>query len=124
MQMPEKLKILGIFILNIMDEHIVKVNFGDVYWNVTPIEIEEPKTCKKLVRLEWGWGAGLTDEQRIECEEDGSPAGYESVTMTLDGVGLLVSSLVEILEKYPDESKIGKYIVDYIEGKQPKNEES
>ncbi len=105
-----------------MEDNFVKIEFDSIYWNLKAIEVEEEKTGKKLVRLEWGWGAGLTEEERREAEEDNSPAGFESVTTTMDGVAILVNSLVKILEKNPDESVMGKYIVDYIEGKQKKNE--
>jgi hypothetical protein len=103
-----------------MEDNFVKIEFNSIYWNLQAIEAEEDKTGKKLIRLEWGWGAGLTDEERIEAEEDNSPAGYETVTTTLDGAAMLVVELVKILEKNKDESVMGKYIVDYIEGKQPK----
>jgi hypothetical protein len=122
--MPEKLKISGIFNLNRMEDkkdNIVKIKFNSIYWNLQAIEDEEEKTGKKLVRLEWGWGAGLTDEERIEAEEDNSPAGYETVTTTLDGAAMLVVELMKIIEKNKDESALTKYIVDYIEGKQPKD---
>ena len=119
--MPEKLKISGIFSFNSMEDNFVKIDFNAIYWNLQAIEDEEAKTGKKLVRLEWGWGAGLTDEERIEAEEDNVPAGYETVTTTLNGAAMLVVELMKIIEKNKDESELTKYIVDYIEGKQPKD---
>ena len=104
-----------------MDDNIVEIKFDSIYWNLQAIEDEEPGTGKKLVRLEWGWGAGMTDEQRIDCENDNCPAGYETVTTTLDGAAMLVVELMKIIEKNKNESELTKYIVDYIEGKQPKD---
>ena len=97
-----------------MKDNFVKVKFDDVSWNVTPIETPEPKTNKKLIRLEWGWGAGLTVEQREQCIKDNVPTGYDSVTMTMDGVAMLFNGLLEILQRNSDESEIGKYILDHI----------
>ena len=104
-----------------MEDNYVKIEFDSIYWNLQAFEAEEDKTGKKLIRLEWGWGAGMTDEQRIDCEKDNCPAGYETVTTTLDGAAMLVVELVKILEKNADKSEMAKYIVDYIEGKQPKD---
>ncbi len=104
-----------------MEDNYVKIPFNGIYWNLQAIEDEEEKTGKKLVRLEWGWGAGMTDEQRIDCENDDCPAGYETVTTTLTVAVLLVVELMKIIEKNKDESELTKYIVDYIEGKQPKD---
>ena len=104
-----------------MEDNIVEIKFNSIYWNLQAIEDEEEKTGKKLVRLEWGWGAGMTDEERIDCEKDDCPAGYETVTTTLNGAAMLVVELVKILEKNKDKSEMAKYIVDYIEGKQPKD---
>jgi len=103
-----------------MEDNIVEIKFDSIYWNLQAIEDEEEKTGKKLIRLEWGWGAGLTDQERIEAEEDDVPAGYETVTTTLNGAAMLVVELVKILEKNQDKSELAKYVVDYIEGKQPK----
>jgi len=105
-----------------MEDNFVKIEFDSVYWNLQPIETEEPETGKPLIRFEWGWGAGLTDEQRIENEKDNVPAGYESVTTTLEGAAMLVSELLEILEKNKDKSKIVKTLINSIEGNQTKNE--
>ena len=102
------------------NSNFVKIDFNSIYWNLQAIEDEEASTGKKLIRLEWGWGAGLTDEERIEAEEDNCPAGYETVTTTLNGACMLVVELMKIIEKHKDESELTKYIVDYIEGKQPK----
>lgn len=99
----------------------IKIKFNDIYWNVFPIEILEPNTNKRLVRLEWGWGAGMTDEERIQCEKNNVPAGFKSVTMNMDGVAMLFNNLLEILQKNPNESKIGKYILDHIEIKKDEN---
>ena len=103
-----------------MDDNFVKIEFDSVYWNLVPIETEEAESGKKLVRLEWGWGAGRTDEERKEAYEDNIPAGFESVTTTMDGVAMLTKSLIEILEKNPNESTLGKIILDYIDGNQNK----
>ena len=119
MQSPrDQYGVSGFFCLNIMEDNFVKIEFNSMYWNVQAIETEEEKTGKKLVRLEWGWGAGLTEEERREAEEDNVPAGFKSVTMTIEGVAMLANRLIEILQKNPDESEMGKFIVDYIEGKQ------
>jgi len=104
-----------------MEDNFVKIEFDSIYWNLQAIEDEEPETGKKLIRFEWGWGAGMSDEERIDAAEDNVPTGYEKVTTTLDGAALLVVELVKILEKNKDKSEMAKYIVDYIEGKQPKN---
>ena len=81
---------------NMMNNY-VKIDFDSIYWNIQAFPMKEAKTNKELIRLEWGWGAGLTDKERKELEADNTPAGYESVTTTIDMAETLVSKLIKLI---------------------------
>ena len=90
---------------------LVEIPFNAVYWNIQAQEIEAFKTHKKLVKLEWGWGAGMTDKEREENEEDGQPTDWAFVVTTPRMAAMLVSklqqipSVIEEIEKTEQRSK-------------------
>ncbi len=83
-----------------MENNYVKIEFDSIYWNIQVFPMKEAKTNKKLIRLEWGWGAGLTDKERKELEADNTPAGYESVITTVDMAKMLVHKLNELIYEH------------------------
>jgi hypothetical protein len=91
---------------NLIKEHtqyVVKVPFASVYWNIEAYPQREDKTNNPLVRLEWGWGAGLTDEQRKIDEENNIPSSCETVTTTLEMAKELVERLNKIINDFENE---------------------
>jgi hypothetical protein len=81
-----------------MSETEVSLRFDDVFWNIVPIAID----CKDngiLVELQWGWTAGMSEEEIARLAED-SPQGCESVTTTLEMAKELRDKLDEIVKRY------------------------
>jgi len=79
----------------------VEIKSSDIFWKVYPIVIG--KNGKNvLVQLQWGWTAGMTEED-LERYADDAPRGYDCVTTTLDMAKELRDELDEIIEKHKDE---------------------
>ena len=82
-----------------MNNNYIKVDFDSMYWNIQAHEAKEEKTGKNLIKLEWGWGAGMTEKERKEAEAENVPAGYESVTTTPEMALMLMRQLEHIIKK-------------------------
>lgn len=76
---------------NLNQDNEVEIKFSDIAWNVVPVAKEDD-----LIELQWGWTAGLTEEQLKDYAED-APHGYESVTINKDFAKELIKKLVELL---------------------------
>ena len=75
----------------------VVIPFDSVRWNILadPIEAEDGV----LVKLEWGWTAGMT-EKDFENYADDAPRGSDSVCTGLDQAEELRDKLTEIINQH------------------------
>lgn len=80
-------------------ENEVLIPFDAVRWNIVPVVKEAEDAV--LVELQWGWTAGMSEEDPKNVAED-APTGYESVTTTVDMIDELIPKLMEIVDKYKD----------------------
>lgn len=82
----------------------IKIPFDGIYWNIQAYPKREEKTNKPLIRLEWGWSAGMDDEQRMKSAEAGNPVGYNTVTTTPEMAKMLIWQLEKIIKDFEDEN--------------------
>lgn len=81
-----------------MSEFEVELPFDSIFWNIVPV-VRESKDDGTLVELQWGWTAGMSEEDLANVAED-APTGYESVTTTLDMARELRDKLTKIIEEH------------------------
>ncbi len=87
-----------------IDGAYVPIESSDVYWAiyVTEPNLPEgqlPAGQKHAIQLEWGWTAGMSEEELKGIAED-SPMGKEHVRITLDMAEKLRDDLTAILAKH------------------------
>lgn len=68
-----------------------------IYWKIIPIYKEVDGV--KLIEFQWGYTAGLSDED-LKNYADDAPSGYEKVTTTLDLAVTLRDELNKIIEQH------------------------
>jgi hypothetical protein len=76
----------------------VELKSSDMYWNIHAKEVDEnPKD--PVIILEWGWTAGMTEEQLANYAED-APTGKEQVKTTLSMAKELRDQLDNIIKQH------------------------
>lgn len=76
----------------------VEIPFDSIFWNIIPV-VRESKEDGTLVELQWGWTAGMLEEDLSNLAED-SPTGYDSVITTIDMARGLRDKLSKIIEEH------------------------
>jgi hypothetical protein len=79
-------------------ENEVLIPFDAVLWNIKPV-VRESEGDGILVELQWGWTAGMFEEDLKNIADD-APTGHDSVTTNLDMIEELRDELNVIIEKY------------------------
>ena len=77
----------------------VEIKPESIYWNIYAKEFIEKQEEEPVIILEWGWTAGLTEEQLANYAED-APVGKEEVRTTLTQAKELRDQLDNIINKY------------------------
>jgi hypothetical protein len=85
------------------DSDRVELPFDSIWWKICPV-VREDLGDGIAVELQWGWTAGMSEEELKNWADD-APTGYESVTTTLDMADELADKLKEIVKKYRDRDK-------------------
>lgn len=75
----------------------VEIDSGSIRWNIIPI-VKDAADCIEI-ELQWGWTAGMSEEDMKNYAED-APSGYNSVTTTLDMAKELRDKLNIIIEQH------------------------
>jgi len=75
-----------------------------MFWNILAKEVQMPEgegpACGgPVVELEWGWTAGMSEEEAGRCAAD-APTGKDSVLTTLDMARGLRDRLSEIIARH------------------------
>jgi hypothetical protein len=81
----------------------VELPFESIFWRIHARHLPERSQKEKqpIVQLEWGWTAGLSEEDLSNIAED-APTGKSSVVTNLEFIKLLrddLNQLIESLEK-------------------------
>lgn len=76
----------------------IPLESNSILWRIYP-KVHVTENDGVLVELQWGWTAGMTEEDLENYAED-APTGYESVTTNLDSIKELVEDLQNIIHKY------------------------
>lgn len=71
--------------------------YNSILWNVHPVAREAEEGV--VVDLEWGWTAGMSEEDMKTLAPD-CPRGHDFVRTTLRHAKLLRDALNEIIEKH------------------------
>ena len=79
------------------NENEVVIHPESIRWNIKPLVREAEDGV--MVELQWGWTAGMTEEDLKNYAED-APTGYDSVTTTLDLAEELRDQLNVIIEQH------------------------
>jgi len=77
----------------------VEIKPESMYWQVYAKELDNIQGEEPVIILEWGWTAGLTEEQLANYAED-APMGREEVKTTLTMAKELKDQLDNIINKY------------------------
>lgn len=74
-----------------------------MFWNIFAKEVQLPEgeapAGGPVIELEWGWTAGMTEED-MENYADDAPTGKDSVLTTLDMAKGLRDRLDEIISRH------------------------
>jgi len=89
-----------------MEETHVPIHDEDVFWRIHAIEVEMSKDKRpagggRVIQLEWGWTAGMSEEDRKNYAED-APDWKYSVKTTIDMAKMLRDELDELINKYEE----------------------
>ena len=82
----------------------VTINDAEMYWDLYPVEVTDmpdgkgPVGNDKVVAIEWGWTAGLTEDEKKNYAED-APDWKYSVKTTLPMAEEFYSRLGELIKK-------------------------
>ena len=80
-------------------EHVVPIDPSDVFWKVYAKELDLPSEKSTVIQLEWGWTAGMSEEELENYAKD-APEGKASVLTTLEMATELRDQLNEIISKH------------------------
>lgn len=83
----------------------VPIGFDDVYWAIHATELDLPKENDPIIQLEWGWAAGMSDEDMKDIAAD-APTGKETVKTTLRMAIRLRDQLNVIIAKHSEEETL------------------
>lgn len=75
---------------------LVSCKPDDIYWRIRVL----PKGSdgrNQVIELQWGWSAGMTEEERANIAED-APDGCQSVKTTLDMAIMLRDDLNKVID--------------------------
>lgn len=89
------------------DEYSVPIGSGDIFWNLVPIA-RETKRDGVLVELQWGWTAGMSEEDMKDYADD-APKGYNSVVTNLEMAKILRDNLDKIISKYEKKKEVNEH---------------
>jgi hypothetical protein len=82
----------------------IPINDAEMYWDLHPVEVtdipdgREPVGNDKVVAIEWGWSAGMTDDELTQIAED-APSWKYSVKTTLPMAEEFYNRLGELIKK-------------------------
>jgi len=82
----------------------VPINDAEMYWDLHPVEVTDipagagPVGNDKVVAIEWGWTAGLTEDEKKNYAED-APDWKYSVKTTLPMAEEFYSRLGKLIKK-------------------------
>lgn len=85
-----------------MEENFIPIKFDDIFWEVQIVKTNRKNFDEPIVELQWGWSAGMTDEERKNVDED-SPSGYKSLPITLSAAKNLAHRINMLVEKIENE---------------------
>jgi hypothetical protein len=80
-------------------EFLIPIMFDDIFWEVHVVETNKKSRDEPIVELQWGWSAGMTDEERKIMDKD-SPSGYKSLPITLSAAKRLANKINVLVEKF------------------------
>ena len=70
----------------------------DIYWNVYAEKMIRPGETDPVIRMFWGWTAGLNHSELSEVADD-SPKGEDYVYMGMEQAAMLRDTLNDLLEE-------------------------
>lgn len=82
-----------------MEENFIPIKFDDIFWEVQIVKTNRKNFDEPIVELQWGWSAGMTDEERKAMDDD-SPSGYKSLPITLSAAKNLAHRINMLVEKF------------------------
>jgi hypothetical protein len=85
-------------IIDNMDKFI-PIKFDDIFWEVQVVKTDRKNRDEPIVELQWGWSAGMTDEECKSMDED-SPSGYKSLPITLSAAKKLAEKINILIENF------------------------
>jgi hypothetical protein len=77
---------------NTPKEFLVPIKFDDIFWEVHVVKTNRKNFNEPIVELQWGWSAGMTEEERQNIDKD-SPNGYKSLPITLSAAIRLANEI-------------------------------
>ena len=81
-----------------MEENFIPIKFDDIFWEVQVVKTDRKNHNEPIIELQWGWSAGMTDEERKNIDED-SPNGYKSLPITLSAAKRLANRINTLVRK-------------------------
>lgn len=84
----------------------VEIRSADIYWEQIHVreitdKMERPANQPVGIQLEWGWTAGMSEEDLKNVAED-APQGFDVLRITLSGAERLVERLQEVIAKHKE----------------------
>lgn len=80
-------------------KHEVPIDPDSIFWKIYAIERSDLKEREPVIQLEWGWTAGMSDEDLKNIADD-APQGKGMVQTTLSMAKELRDDLDKIISKY------------------------
>jgi len=80
-------------------KHEVTIPASSILWKINVVERSDLKEREPVIQLEWGWTAGMSDEELENYAED-APRGKDVVQTTLSMAEELRDDLDKIIAQH------------------------
>ena len=77
----------------------VPIDSSDIFWKIYVVERSDLDGREPVIQLEWGWTAGMSDEQ-MQRRADDAPKGKGFVRTTLSMARELRDDLSKIIDQH------------------------
>ena len=81
----------------------IEIPISSILWYIIPTVKEVDS--EMVVDLQWGWTAGMSDQEVAETWADDAPRGYDSVVTSFDGAIELRDKLTALIDKHKERAE-------------------